>query len=108
MRQETEHFEDGKQTIRTYDSADRLCCIETITANGQLQAAIDYIYDAAGVNVERIVRDGAGIVLRRMFFDATGNELNQTGSGEVRWAAMDGSDEGVDLKGQEQLGDKNH
>jgi hypothetical protein len=106
MRQEAEQFSDGKQTIRSYDAEDRLCCIETVAPSGELQAAIDYLYDAVGNNVERIVRDGAGIVLRRMFFDAAGNEINAGDAGPVRWASMDGADEGLDPKGQEQVGDK--
>ena len=107
MRQEAEQFEDGKQTIRTYDADDRLCCIETVAPTGELQAAIDYLYDDAGVNYERIVRDGAGTVLRRMQLNAAGNELNGNDADAVRWASMDGSEEGVAPKGQEQLGNKN-
>jgi hypothetical protein len=106
MRQETEQFEDGKQTIRSYDTEGRLVCIETFASSGELQAATDYLYDAAGINVERVVRSGAGTVLRRMLFDANGNELNADDAGPVRWASMDGTDEGLDPKGQEQVGDK--
>jgi hypothetical protein len=106
MRHEAKQFDDGKRTIRSYDAEDRLCCIETFALTGELLVAIDYLYDAAGNNVERIVRDAAGIVLRRLLFDADGNELNAEDAGPVRWAAMDGSDEGLDPKGQEQVGDK--
>ncbi len=105
MRQETEQFDDGSRTVRSYDTHERLCCIETFTASGQLKAGIDYLYDAAGVNVERIVRDAAGTVLRRMQFDAQGNELDTQTSGPVRWASMDGEDSGVDPKGREKIGD---
>jgi hypothetical protein len=38
-----------------------------------------------------------------MHFDTDGNEIADPDAGPVRWAAMDGSDEGVALKGQEQL-----
>jgi hypothetical protein len=103
MHQEAEQFEDGRRTIRTYDGDERLNCIETYTASGELQAATDYLYDDNGVNVERIVRDRAGIILRRMYFDAEGNELNQAEPATVRWASMDGSEQGVDPKGQEAI-----
>jgi hypothetical protein len=108
MHQETEQFEDGKRTVRSYDANDRLCCIETFAPSGDLQAAIDYLYDAAGNNVERIVRDASGTVLRRMLFDADGNELAaaDVDADPVRWASMDGTDEGVDPKGQEQVGEQ--
>ena len=106
MRQETEQFDDGKRTVRSFDAADRLICIETYAANGKLQAAIDYLYDAAGNNSERIVRDATGNVMRRLRFDAEGNEIAAPEAGPVRWAAMDGSDSGLDPKGAEQVGDK--
>ena len=35
--------------------------------------------------------------------DADGNEIADPDAGPVRWAAMDGSDEGIALKGEEQL-----
>ena len=108
MRQEAEQFEDGKRTIRSYDTEDRLCCIETFAPSGELQAAIDYLYDEAGTNVERIMRDGAGTVLRRLLFDTDGNELNAEDAGPVRWASMDGADAGLDPKGQEQVGNKDN
>jgi hypothetical protein len=107
MHQEAEQFEDGRRTIRTYDEHERLFCIETFKAGGELQAATDYLYDDNGVNIERIVRDSAGIILRRMYFDAAGNELNQAEPATVRWASMDGSEQGLDPKGQEDIhGDK--
>ena len=105
MRQEAELFADGKQTIRSYDADDRLCCIESFAPSGELLTAIDYLYDDAGVNFQRVVRDDAGIVLRRLYFDAAGNEINAGEQGTVRWASMDGSESGVDPKGQEKLGD---
>ena len=105
MRQEAELFEDGKQTIRSYDADNRLCCIESVAADGELMTAIDYLYDDAGVNTERVVRDSAGIVLRRLYFDAEGNELNAAEQKSVRWASMDGAESGVDPKGKEKLGD---
>mgnify|MGYP001814436405 CR=1 FL=1 len=105
MRQEVERFEDGKQTVRTYDADDRLCCIESIAASGELLTAIDYLYDAAGVNTERVVRDSAGVVLRRLHLDADGNELQADQQGPVRWASMDGAKSGVDPKGKERLED---
>jgi len=105
MRQETETFDDGKRTVRSYDANDRLSCIETFAISGELRAAIDYLYDEAGCNVERIVRDAEGVVLRRIRLDADGRELNAKADGPVRWAAMDGTEEGVAPKGQEKLGD---
>jgi hypothetical protein len=104
MRQEIETFDDGRQTVRSYDADNRLCCIETYTETGEQQAAIDYLYDDAGINVERIVRDVAGMVLRRIRFDANGQELDTDAAATVRWASMDGSEEGVDAKGKEKLG----
>jgi hypothetical protein len=106
MRQEAEQFSDGKQTIRSYDGEGRLCCIETVAPSGELQAAIDYLYDAAGNNVERIVRDGVGMVLRRIFFDTEGKELNADAAGPVRWASMDGADDGLDPKGKEKINEE--
>ena len=105
MRQEAELFADGKQTIRSYDADDRLCCIESFAASGELLTAIDYLYDDAGVNNQRVVRNDAGMVLRRLYFDADGNELNADSNADVRWASMDGTESGVAPKGKEQLGD---
>ena len=106
MRVEAELFEDGKQTVRSYDAADRLCCIESFATDGELQTAIDYLYDESGVNVQRVVRDAAGVVLRRLYFDAEGNELNPDNQITVRWASMDGASSGTGLKGKEQLVDQ--
>jgi hypothetical protein len=103
MRQEVETFDDGRQTIRSYDANNRLCCIETYAASGEQQAAIDYLYDDAGNNIERIVRDVAGMVLRRILFDADGQEIRADSVDPVRWASMDGSEQGVDPKGKEKL-----
>ena len=104
MRQEIESFDDGRRTVRSYDADNRLCCIETYAETGEQQAAIDYLYDDAGINVERIVRDAAGMVLRRIRFDENGQELDTVSAASVRWASMDGSEEGVDAKGKEKLG----
>jgi len=101
MREETETFADGRRTVRYYDAENRLHCIETYSADDLLVAATDYLYGPDGVNHERVVRDGAGTVLRRMHFDAEGNELNPTNPETVRWASMDGTEEGVAPKGQE-------
>jgi hypothetical protein len=105
MRQEVEKFEDGGQTLRTYDADDRLLCIETVNPSGYVKVAIDYLYDDAGINVERIVRDAAGTVVRRMRFDAEGQEIASDDAGPVRWASMDGEQTGLDPKGQEKIGD---
>jgi hypothetical protein len=105
MRQEAEAFEDGRQTVRSFDADDRLCCIETFAADGQLKAAIDYLYDDTGINMERVMRDSAGTVLRRIRLDKEGNELDTGDAGPVRWASMDGAEAGLDPKGKEQLGD---
>jgi len=102
-RTETESFDDGRKTVRSFDAEGHLVCIETFDDSGELKAAIDYLYDAEGINVERIVRDAAGSVLRRMLFDAQGNELNPDDPATVRWASMDGSDSGEDPRGQEKL-----
>jgi len=103
MRREVENFDDGRQTARDYDAGDRLCRVETIDATGKVVVSIEYIYDAAGVNVERVVRDAQGEVKRRILFDAKGQELGADASGPVRWKSMDGTDEGFDVKGQEKL-----
>ncbi|MGI9308402.1 MAG: hypothetical protein ACR2P6_04000 [Gammaproteobacteria bacterium] len=103
MRKEIEKFDDGKQTVRSYDADGRLFCIESFAATGQLSAAIDYLYNDTGINHERIVRDSAGTVLRRIQLDDEGKELNADDAGPVRWASLDGTDDGVDPKGQEQL-----
>ena len=103
MRRETERFEDGGQTVRCFDENNRLVRIETYVSAEVLKAAIDYLYDPAGNNIERVVQNAAGEELRRMHFDADGNEIADHDAGPVRWAAMDGSDEGIALKGEEQL-----
>jgi hypothetical protein len=103
MRRETERFDDGRQTVRCFDESNRLVRIETYASDEALKAAIDYLYDANGHNIERIVRNAAGDELRRMHFDADGNEIPDPDAGPVRWAAMDGSDEGLDPKGEERL-----
>jgi hypothetical protein len=105
-RREVERFDDGRQTVRSYAADERITRMETLDADGRVLVAIDYLYDDAGVNVERIVRDAAGNVLRRMQFDADGQELSagtKASSGDVRWASMDGTDEGLDPKGQERI-----
>jgi hypothetical protein len=61
--------------------------------------------NADNVNVERIVRDAAGNELRRIELDAAGQELGKGSVGPVRWASMDGTEEGLAEKGQEKLGD---
>jgi hypothetical protein len=108
MRREAEIFEDGQKSVFYYDSNDVLCRIETLDANDNLKVAIDYTYDAEGNNVERVVRDPLGNVLRRIMLDETGQETGQeTGppdSGPARWKLMDGSDEGIDVKGKENIG----
>ncbi len=103
MRCQTERFDDGGQTVRCYDDDHRLVRIETYAAGEQLKAAIDYLYDAAGNNTERVVFDGNGNEIRRMQFNADGSEIADPDAGPVRWASMDGSDEGLDPKGEEQL-----
>jgi|GEM_PF-2103272 len=103
MRRETERFDDGRQTVRCYDENNRLSRIETYATADTLKVAIDYLYDPAGNNIERIVRNAAGAELRRMHFDSEGNEIPDPDAGPVRWAAMDGSDEGVDPRGEERL-----
>ena len=105
MRQETDDFDDGAKTVRSFDGDDRLCCVETFAASGELRVAIDYLYDDRGANIERIVRDATGMVQRRIRFDASGRELEVDHDDPVRWASMDGTQGGVDPKGQEKLGD---
>jgi hypothetical protein len=51
------------------------------------------------------VRDAAGNELRRIELDVAGQELGADSAGPVRWASMDGSEEGLAEKGQEKLGD---
>ncbi|MDG2154564.1 MAG: hypothetical protein P8M26_01325 [Gammaproteobacteria bacterium] len=106
MRREIETFDDGAQTVRLFDANNRLVRIETYASGNALKAAIHYLYDKADNNVERIVYSGSGEELRRLYFDADGNEIADTNAAPVRWAAMDGSDEGFDPKGSEQLSAK--
>ena len=106
MRQEVEAFEDGTQTVREYDGADRLCRINTLHADGALKASIEYRYDADGVNSERVLRDANGEVLRTIRLDAAGEELDADVEGPVRWRSLDGEAAGEDEKGQEQIGQK--
>jgi len=104
MRREVETFEDGQKSVRYYDSNDVLCRIETLDANDNLKVSVDYMYDKAGNNVERVVRDPLANVLRRIILDETGQEVGRSDSGPVRWKLMDGTDEGIAVKGQEDLG----
>ena len=104
MRREPEIFEDGQQSVRYFDSSGRLCRIETLDASEKIRVSVDYGYDQAGNNVERIVRDAAGSVIRRIALDAQGEEIAAADGGPVRWKLMDGSDEGLDPRGQEDLG----
>jgi hypothetical protein len=106
MRRETETFDDGAQTVRVFDANNRVVRIETYASADVLKAAIDYLYDEADNNIERVVYSGTGEELRRMYFDAEGNEIADANAAPVRWAAMDGSDEGFDPKGSEQLSAK--
>ena len=103
MRRQVETFEDGQKSVRYYDSNDVLCRIETLDANDNLKISVDYTYNKAGNNVERIVRDPLANVLRRIILDVTGREIGPADSGPVRWKLMDGTDEGFAVKGQEDL-----
>lgn len=103
MRREVETFEDGQRSVCCYDGNDVLCRIETRDADDKLKISIDYTYDAAGTNVERVVRDASGTVLRRIVLDECGEEVGAADAGPVRWKLMDGTDEGTDLKGQEDI-----
>ncbi|MEE4184415.1 MAG: hypothetical protein V2J12_01470 [Gammaproteobacteria bacterium] len=103
MRKEVEAFGDGTRTVREYDAADRVCRLATYRADGELKASIDYHYDAAGVNVERVLRDATGAVLRTIRLDAAGTELDADPGGPVRWRSLDGEAAGEDEKGQEQI-----
>jgi len=105
MRREVEEFDDGKQTIRVFDEDDRLFLVESLDTAGALTVTIEYLYDDAGTNVERIVRDSQSNELRRLYFDASGEEIIPDNKEPVRWASMDGTDEGVALKGQEKIGE---
>ena len=104
MRREVETFEDGQKSVRYYDSNDVLCRIETLDADDNLKASVDYTYNKAGNNVERVVRDPLANILRRITLDETGQEVAPSDSGRVRWKLMDGTDEGIAVKGQEDLG----
>ena len=104
MRREVETFEDGQKSVRYYDSNDVLSRIETLDADDNLKASVDYTYNKAGNNVERVVRDPLANVLRRITLDETGQEVAPSDSGPVRWKLMDGTDEGIAEKGQEDLG----
>ena len=104
MRREVETFGDGQKSVRYYDSNDVLCRVETLDANENLKVSIDYTYDEAGNNVERVVRDPLGDILRRIVLDETGQEVGPPDSDPVRWKLMDGTDEGIDVKGKENIG----
>ena len=103
MRREVETFGDGQKSVCYYDSNDVLCRVETLDANDNLKVSINYTFDKAGNNVERVVRDPLGNVLRRIILDETGQEIGPCDSGLVRWKVMDGTDEGIDVKGKENI-----
>ena len=105
MRREVDTFDDGQKSVCYYNSNDVLCRVETLDANDNLKISIDYTYDEAGNNVERILRDSVGNVLRRIMLDETGQEVGPADSDPVRWKLMDGTDEGIDLKGKENIGE---
>ena len=104
MRREVETFGDGQKSVCYYDSNDVLCRVETLDANEDLKVSIDYTYNEAGNNVERVVRDPLGDILRRIVLDETGQEFGSPNSDPVRWKLMDGTDEGIDVKGKENVG----
>jgi hypothetical protein len=106
MRRETEHFDDGTKTVRFFDEDNRIVRMETFFEDGGLKVSIEYVYDAFGFNVERIVCDGKGKELRRMYFDENGEEIPDEDIKPVRWKLMDGAEEGVDPKGEEQIGEQ--
>ena len=103
MRREVKTFADGHKSVCYYDANQVLCRIETLDASDNLKVSIDYTFDEAGNNVERVVRDPLGNVLRRIILDETGQELGLSDSRPVRWKLMDGSDEGIDMKGKENI-----
>jgi len=103
MHEEAENFDDGTRTVREFDDRERLCRITTWRADGTLKASIDYLYDAGGVNVERVLRDSSGTVLRRIRLDESGAELDAPVAGPVRWRSLDGEAGGEDERGQEQI-----
>ena len=104
MRREVETFADGQKSVCYYDQDDVLSRIETLDASDNLKISIEYRYDESGVNVERVVRDSGGNILRRIVLDAAGQEVGPADSGPVRWKSMDGTDEGFGVKGQEKVG----
>jgi len=105
IHRETETFDDGTATVRCYDAAFRVVRMETLDSEGAIKVAIDYLYNEAGHNFERVVRDAAGNELRRLSFDSAGEEIPDPEAGPVRWKLMDGADEGLDEKGEEQVGE---
>lgn len=105
MRRETERFEDGRQTVRCFNEHDQLLRIESLDEQGSLKVSTDYLYNEAGLNIERLVCDAAGTVLRRIAFDEHGREVDAESGGQVRWRSLDGTEGGVAEKGQEKVGD---
>ncbi|MDG1462404.1 MAG: hypothetical protein P8R04_02450 [Gammaproteobacteria bacterium] len=104
MRRETEYFDDGTKTVSFFNEDNRVIRMETFFEDGGLKAYIEYIYDAFGFNIERVVYTGKGKELRRMYFDENGEEIANEDMKPVRWKLMDGAEEGVDPKGEEKIG----
>jgi hypothetical protein len=103
VRRDIERFDDGHQSICCYGEADQLVRVETRDANAVLKIAIDYHYDEVGNNTLRVVRDPAGVVLREIHFDASGTEMAEPADGPVRWKSLDGSEEGLATRGEEDI-----
>lgn len=69
--------DDGGWTIDIYSDSGKRIRVEDYSASGELKLSVDYRYDAHGNNVERVVRNGSGGLLRRLEFDfdAQGKEI---------------------------------
>lgn len=84
MRTEEYTHEDGTRTVDTYDDIGHLVKVEDVQADGSVSMRITYRWDGNN-NAERIVTNGSGNQIRRLFFRFVANR-------ELGYEEFDASD----------------
>ena len=79
MREEISEWKHGK-TICLYDENDLLIKLTDLDDSDQVSLTVDYLYDTNGNNIERVAKNAAGALVRRLcfLFDDAGKEIKHT------------------------------
>jgi len=79
MREEILDVEEGK-VIYLYDDNDVLIKLTDLDDRGKVSLTVDYLNDSSGNNIERVVKNADGALIRRLCFkfDDAGREIEHT------------------------------